>query len=269
MNFSGRGFDLAAHQARIEAWSPPAYPRVDIYLPICGEPIEMLRNTWTAVCGLMAAYPGPATAYVLDDGPRTRPADLAASASASTTSGGPTAAAYKKSGNLRHAFAQTSSEFILILDADFAPRPDFLAETLPYMDDPSLAIVQTPQFFRAAVRRRPGWRTPRASIQEVFYRAIQVAREQVRRRDLHRDVRDLPADRAGGARGRGAHPLRRGCAHRPQRDAGMAGPSAYVPIVLSTGMCPTTDATRSSASSTAGAPGTWASCAHAGCGRSG
>ena len=58
VNFSGRGFDLAAHQARIQAWKPPAYPDVDIYLPICGEPIEMLRNTWTAVCGLLAAYPG-------------------------------------------------------------------------------------------------------------------------------------------------------------------------------------------------------------------
>ena len=59
VNFSGRGFDLSAHQARIQAWNPPAYPGVDIYLPICGEPIEMLRNTWTAVCGLLAAYPGP------------------------------------------------------------------------------------------------------------------------------------------------------------------------------------------------------------------
>ena len=43
VNFSGRGFDLAAHQARIQAWEPTAYPDVDIYLPICGEPIEMLR----------------------------------------------------------------------------------------------------------------------------------------------------------------------------------------------------------------------------------
>ena len=58
VNFSGRGFDLAAHQARIRAWEPTAYPDVDIYLPICGEPIEMLGNSWAAVCGLLAAYPG-------------------------------------------------------------------------------------------------------------------------------------------------------------------------------------------------------------------
>src|SRR5205809_1375187 len=69
VNFTGRGFDLAAHRARIAAWRPPSYPRVDIYLPICGEPGDMLQNTWSAVAGLVAAYPGLAEAYVLDDGP--------------------------------------------------------------------------------------------------------------------------------------------------------------------------------------------------------
>src|SRR5215469_2140405 len=58
VNFTGRGFDLAAHQARIRAWRPDGYPSVDIYPPICGEPIEVLRNTWSAVFELIAAYPG-------------------------------------------------------------------------------------------------------------------------------------------------------------------------------------------------------------------
>src|ERR1022692_4261352 len=69
VNFTGRGFDLAAHKARIQAWRPLEYPSVDIYLPICGEPIEMLRNTWDAVLELIAGYRGAARAYVLDDGP--------------------------------------------------------------------------------------------------------------------------------------------------------------------------------------------------------
>jgi cellulose synthase (UDP-forming) len=62
VNFTGRGFDLAAHQARIRAWRPIRYPSVDIYLPICGEPIEVLRNTWQAVAQLIAHYPGLAQA---------------------------------------------------------------------------------------------------------------------------------------------------------------------------------------------------------------
>ena len=51
-----------------------SYPAVDIYLPICGEPIELLRNTWTAVSGLIEEYQGQVRAYVLDDGPSRRPA---------------------------------------------------------------------------------------------------------------------------------------------------------------------------------------------------
>ena len=67
-NLAASGFDLAAHQARIAAWHPPSHPGVDIYLPICGEPIELLRNTWTAASALIEDYPGRAQAYVLHDG---------------------------------------------------------------------------------------------------------------------------------------------------------------------------------------------------------
>ena len=47
VNFTGRGFDLAAHQARSHGWRPASYPSVDIFLPICGEPMAVLRNAWT------------------------------------------------------------------------------------------------------------------------------------------------------------------------------------------------------------------------------
>ena len=69
VNFAGSGFDLAAHQARIQTWRPSSYPDVDIYLPICGEPVDLLRNTWTAVLDLIGDYQGEARAFVLDDGP--------------------------------------------------------------------------------------------------------------------------------------------------------------------------------------------------------
>ena len=38
VNFTGSGFDLAAHELRVRTWNPVWYPSVDIYLPICGEP---------------------------------------------------------------------------------------------------------------------------------------------------------------------------------------------------------------------------------------
>ena len=179
VNFAGRGFDLAAHQVRIEAWRPLSYPRVDIFLPICREPSELLRNTWTAVSELIAAYQGPATAYVLDDGASDEARSMSESFGFSyiRRPDVPELKKDKKAGNLRYAFARTSAEFLMILDADFAPRRDFLAETLPYMENPAIAIVQTPQFFRSSPEQ--SWIERAAGpIQEVFYRTVQVARDR-------------------------------------------------------------------------------------------
>jgi cellulose synthase (UDP-forming) len=235
VNFTGRGFDLSAHQARIQAWCPRSYPGVDIFLPICGEPIEVLHNTWAAVCGLLAHYPGPAQAYVLDDGPSDEARSLAESIGFHYIRR-PGHRVHKKAGNLRYAFAQTSSEYLVILDADFAPRDDFLAETLPYMDDPTVAIVQTPQYFRQSPDQT--WiENAAGAIQEVFYRSIQVAR-----------------DRFGAAICVGTSAVYRRVALEPQGgptlipyaedvhtglDVRQAGWSmVYVPVLLSTGICP-------------------------------
>ena len=44
------------------------YPSLDMFLPVCGEPLSVLANTWAHVFELIRAYPGTSTAYVLDDG---------------------------------------------------------------------------------------------------------------------------------------------------------------------------------------------------------
>src|SRR5260370_3114193 len=121
-------------------------------------------------------YGGGARPYVLDDGDDPEAARLAAEFGFSYWVR-PQPGEHKKSGNLRYAFTRTQGEFIVILDADFAPRRDFLAETLPYMSDPVIAIVQTPQYFRGS--RRQTWIERSAgAIQEVFYRSVQVARDR-------------------------------------------------------------------------------------------
>jgi cellulose synthase/poly-beta-1,6-N-acetylglucosamine synthase-like glycosyltransferase len=235
VNFAGRGFDLTAHQARTQAWHPPSYPRVDILLPICGEPIELLRNTWTAVAALVAEYRGEAQAFVLDDGASDEAQSVCESFGFSYIRR-PDLPAHKKAGNLRYAFARTSAEYLVIFDADFAPRRDFLAETLPYLDDPKTAIVQTPQFFRS--RKAQTWIERAAGpIQEVFYRTVQVAR-----------------DRLDAAICCGTSAVYRRAALEPQGgptlipyaedvhtglDVRRNGWSmVYLPIVLSTGICP-------------------------------
>ena len=218
VNFSGRGFDLAAHQARIQAWKPTAYPDVDIYLPICGEPIEMLGNSWTAVCGLLAAYPGAIQAYVLDDGPSDEARDLAASLGLRYIRR-PGQRVHKKSGNLRYAFAHTSSEFIVIFDADFAPRPDFLAETLPYMDDPSPGDRPDPAVLPR--RPRPVVARERRGLGAGGVLPVNPGRPRpVRCSGLRRHLGPLPAQGAGSAGRCGPDSLRRGRPYRAQRHAG-------------------------------------------------
>lgn len=79
----------------------------------------------------------------------------------------------KKAGNLRYAFARTGGDVIAIFDADFCPREDFLNETTPYFTDPTIGIVQTPQFFRW--RENQTWVEQGAGVtQEFFYRLVQV-----------------------------------------------------------------------------------------------
>ena len=176
VNFAGRSFGLAAHEERIRVWHPRHWPSVDIFLPICGEPIEVLRNTWTGVFELVQAYPGDVYVYVLDD-------DASDEARALAPPFGfvyvrrPNQRQHKKAGNLNYTFGRTSGEYIVIFDADFRPRADFLAETLPYMDDPAMGIVQTPQFFRVNPRQTWVERAAGPTL-EVFYRAVQVSRDR-------------------------------------------------------------------------------------------
>ena len=176
VNFAGRSFDLAAHEAHIRAWRPRHHPSVDIFLPICGEPVEVLRNTWTGVFELLQAYPGNAYAYVLDDGPSDEAMVLAPSFGFVYVRR-PNLREHKKAGNLNYAFERTNGEHIVIFDADFRPRADFLAETLPYMADPDTGIVQTPQFFRVSSRQTWVERAASSTL-EVFYRAVQVSRDR-------------------------------------------------------------------------------------------
>ncbi|MFJ3671203.1 glycosyltransferase family 2 protein [Streptomyces sp. NPDC090106] len=177
LELSGRGFDLAAHRALVRAWTPRTYPSVDVFLPVCGEPLEVLHNTWTYLEGLADTYPGEVVVLVLDDSDNPEVAAMADDFGFRYLVR-PDRGRFKKAGNLRHGFTHSDGEFILILDADFAPRADLLTELLPYMDaDPALGIVQSPQFFR--VLDQQNWIERGAgAVQELFYRSVQVTRQR-------------------------------------------------------------------------------------------
>ena len=170
-----RGFDLNEHRRIVAGWLPLRYPSVDIFLPVCGEPVDVLRNTWKHVSRLMHCYRGRVTTYVLDDSPSSELRQMAREFGFAYAVR-PDRGWLKKSGNLLFGYQISDGDFILLLDADFAPRHDLLDETLPYMDAfPRIGIVQTPQFFRVSDRQT--WVERGAgAVQELFYRSIQTSR---------------------------------------------------------------------------------------------
>ncbi len=133
---------------------------MDIFLPICGEPVEVLRNTWIGVFELIRAYPGDASVFVLDDGPERRGTGARPVVRLHLCPRRPNAGEHKKAGNLNYAFQHTRGEHVVIFDADFRPRADFLAETLPYMDDPRSGSSR-PRSSSGSAATRPGSSGPR------------------------------------------------------------------------------------------------------------
>lgn len=174
IGFSYRPFDRVKHwRYKRNFLNSPERPSVDIFLPVCGEPLSTIESTWRAVQNL--AYSNYRV-YVLDDGHSQKVRELA-------TQYGFTYLArenrghLKKAGNIRHAFARTDSEYFTIFDADFAPRSDYLNELLPYLvRNPQIAIVQSPQAFDypETTNRTAPLAYAAHLIQEDFYRRTEV-----------------------------------------------------------------------------------------------
>lgn len=177
VNLGTRPFALEPHDELVRRAQRSPHPSVDVFLPVCGESVGVLLNSWRHIAQMAEHYPGRIEVHVLDDSPSPSMAPHAA-ALGFTYHRRPDRGWYKKAGNLRYGYGRTSAELILVLDADFAPRPDLLQELVPYFAvEPRLGIVQSPQFFR--VRPEQGWLERGAgAVQELFYRLVQVSRQQ-------------------------------------------------------------------------------------------
>jgi cellulose synthase (UDP-forming) len=162
-----------SHDLLIRAWRPRIAPSVDVYLPTCGEPLEVLRNAYLHVRGL--SWDGPVRIWVLDDAARPEVRELATSFGYEYRSR-PDRGHLKKAGNLNYALGITDGELIAIFDADFCPRPDFLRHLVPYFETPDVGIVQSPQCFDTD--ESMSWLERSAgAAQEWFFRWIQPSRD--------------------------------------------------------------------------------------------
>jgi cellulose synthase (UDP-forming) len=168
-----RRLTLPEHQALVDGYAPERFPSVDVFLPSAGEPMDLLANTYRHVAGLQ--WPGELSVLVLDDSARAEVRELAERHGFRYLTR-PDRGHLKKAGNLAYGTARSDGDLIVVFDADFVPREDFVLELAPYFDDPGVGIVQSPQYFD--VDRRMTWlqRTAGAT-QEVFYRWVQPARD--------------------------------------------------------------------------------------------
>ncbi|SPQ22639.1 0a405a10-4426-4c9b-b3d3-717f39b25744 [Thermothielavioides terrestris] len=174
----GRDWDYTTHQQIVQQYpiNEDTAPTVDVYLPCCSEPLEILENTYQHIVKL--DWPAAKLrVYVLDDGDQAAVRDLARSYGFEYIVRGDRPR-LRKAGNLRWAFARTQGDFFAIFDADFCPRPDFLRElVVEHLADDRTAIVQSPQFFR--VTDEQTWVEQGAgATQELFYRVVQVNRNR-------------------------------------------------------------------------------------------
>jgi cellulose synthase/poly-beta-1,6-N-acetylglucosamine synthase-like glycosyltransferase len=80
-----------------------------------------------------------------------------------------------KSGALNYGMRFCDHGYIVILDADFIIRPDFLQSTVPYMEDKALAGVQTRWTYRNQ------FASPTATIQSTIFETIFTLEQAVRR----------------------------------------------------------------------------------------
>jgi cellulose synthase (UDP-forming) len=141
-------FGLGMWRLKERGEPPPAPPglSVDVFIATYNEPLDLVMATARAA----QAIRYPHQTWILDDGNRP---ELRAAAEAEGI-GWMTRSAdwenmprHAKAGNVNNALLSTEGEFLLILDADQVPLPDFLDRTLGYFSDDRMALVQTPQWF--------------------------------------------------------------------------------------------------------------------------
>lgn len=149
---------------------------VDVFIPTYNEPVEIVEPVVAAAARLTGAR---VRVMVLDDGNRDEMAALARRHGVgylrrSVHSGA-------KAGNINHALGRSDGSFVLVLDCDHVPAPGFLERTLPEFVDPTVAYVQTPQYYAngtAPPGRQPG-QLPAAAWQQqaLFFGPIATGKD--------------------------------------------------------------------------------------------
>ena len=121
------------------------WPTVDIYIPSYNESLDVVRDT--VLAAQCIDYPkDKLNIYLLDDGKRREFAVFAADAGVGYITRMDNS--HAKAGNLNHALKLTKGELICVFDCDHVATRIFLQATVgSFLQDPKLALLQTPHYF--------------------------------------------------------------------------------------------------------------------------
>jgi cellulose synthase (UDP-forming) len=140
-------------------------PEVDILIPVYTEPLHVVAPTVAAATAIRG---GSVHVYLLDDAGRPELAALAERWGAHYIHRDDNYAA--KAGNLNHALGLVHSPFVAVFDCDHVPEAGFLEATMGWMEDPDVALVQTPQYYSNA--NQGTLAAAAASQQDLFFGPI-------------------------------------------------------------------------------------------------
>ena len=152
---------------------PSAFPRgtLDVFVPVCGEPVEMVEETLRAA--LAVSYPH--RTYLLNDGRIAGKSnwqeieELAARYEVPCFTR--TTGIRGKAANLNHALPLTGGDFVAVIDADHRASAGLAHETLGYFANPTVGFVCTPQQFDG------GAGDPLGNRELLFYTSMQPAKD--------------------------------------------------------------------------------------------
>jgi cellulose synthase (UDP-forming) len=120
------------------------WPTVDVFIPTYNEPLDVLERT--IVGALAMDYPRRKLRIcVLDDKRREWLKQYCEAKGAMHITRKDNS--HAKAGNMNNGLKYSTADFIAIFDADFVPYRTFLRRTLPFFNDATIGIVQTPQHF--------------------------------------------------------------------------------------------------------------------------
>lgn len=146
---------------------------VTVLIPTYNEPMEVLLPVIAAARRMKRV----AAVWVLDDGRREwvqdecRRLDAVYRVRPDNEHG--------KAGNLNAALPDVTTPYVVVLDADHVPSPDFVPKVIGYFDDEELAVVQTPQdFYNQTSFEHEMLGEHLYSEEELFYRGMLAGRNR-------------------------------------------------------------------------------------------